>query len=57
LQGQNKERWEELCRQAATEQNPEKLLLLIREINDILDAKEKRLIEARAKSPMKPDTA
>jgi hypothetical protein len=37
------ERWFELCRQAAVEQDPEKLLALIREINDLLEAKEMRL--------------
>ena len=37
--GKNKERWEELCSQAVTEQDPQKLLLLITEINNLLEAK------------------
>jgi hypothetical protein len=37
------ERWTELCRLAAVEQDPVKLLQLIREINDLLEAKQKRL--------------
>jgi predicted Zn-ribbon and HTH transcriptional regulator len=41
--GENKERWKVLCEQAATEQEPEKLHQLVREINDLLEAKEARL--------------
>jgi hypothetical protein len=37
------ERWMELCRQAAIEQDPDKLLALVKEINDLLEAKERRL--------------
>jgi hypothetical protein len=37
------ERWKELCAQAAVEQNPEKLLELTREINDLLLGKQRRL--------------
>jgi hypothetical protein len=36
---QNKERWEYLCEQAAVEQNSEKLIALVREINRLLDEK------------------
>jgi hypothetical protein len=35
----------ELCEQAATEQNPKKLVVLVAAIIDALDAKEKRLRE------------
>lgn len=41
------ERWFQLCQQAAVEQDPIKLLQLIKEINDILEAKEARLIQER----------
>ena len=34
-----KERWWELCQQAAVEQDPEKLLQLVAEINALLEAK------------------
>lgn len=37
------ERWMELCAQAAIEQDPAKLMALVREINDLLEAKEQRL--------------
>ena len=37
------ERWKELCAQAAVEQNPQKLLELTREINDLLLGKQRRL--------------
>jgi hypothetical protein len=35
--------WLELCQQASVEEDPEKLLELIHEINRLLDDKEKRL--------------
>ena len=37
----------ELCEQAAIEQDPEKLMQLVKQINDMLEAKEKRLADAR----------
>jgi len=41
--GENKERWRVLCEQAAVEQDPAKLQKLIKEINDLLEAKNARL--------------
>jgi hypothetical protein len=35
--GENKERWKELCEQAAHEQDPAKLVQLVKEIRDLLD--------------------
>jgi hypothetical protein len=43
MQGENKERWRDLCEQAAVEQDPERLMILIKEINHLLEEKEKRL--------------
>jgi len=43
MQGLEKERWLQLCEQAAIEQDPTKLLALISEINRLLEAKEQRL--------------
>ena len=43
MQGEKKERWMELCAQAAMEQDPEKLMELVREINSLLEEKERRL--------------
>ena len=40
---ENLQKWMELCEQAATEQDPEKLMELISEINRLLEAKERRL--------------
>jgi len=40
---QGNERWKDLCEQASKEQDPKKLHELIREINDLLEAKEARL--------------
>ena len=43
MQGKNKELWMELCEKAAIEQDPEKLMVLVKQINDLLEAKERRL--------------
>jgi len=43
MKGEVKERWMELCQQAAVEQDPARMLELVSEINDILEAKQKRL--------------
>lgn len=43
MQGKNLERWQELCELAAEEQDGEKLVELIREINRLLEEKEDRL--------------
>ena len=40
---ENTERWKELCAQAAVEQDPQRLLELTREINDLLLGKRRRL--------------
>jgi hypothetical protein len=40
MQGEKKERWMELCALAATEQDGDKLLELVREINRVLEEKE-----------------
>lgn len=39
----DKERWLELCQQAAVEQDPKKLMELVEEINRLLAEKEQRL--------------
>jgi len=43
MQGEQKERWQYLCAQAAVEQDPQKLLKLVEEINALLEEKERRL--------------
>ena len=43
---ENLEKWMELCARAADEQDPQKLAVLILEINFILEAKEMRLLKA-----------
>jgi hypothetical protein len=50
MQGETKERWMELAEQAANEQDPQRLLKLVEEINQMLEAKEKRLNEAKKES-------
>jgi hypothetical protein len=39
---ENAERWRTLCEQAQREQDPDKLLELVREINRLLEEKEQR---------------
>jgi len=45
----DRERWMELCRQAAIEQDPKRLLELTAEIIRLLDEKEDRLTDRGAK--------
>jgi len=40
---ENTERWMELCSKAAVEQDPQKLMELVSEILELLEAKERRL--------------
>jgi len=37
------EQWKVLCKQASTEQDPTKLLNLVREVNRLLEEKQSRL--------------
>ena len=48
MQGKTKERWVELCEQAATEQDEIRLMQLVQEINKLLIEKEERLAVQRA---------
>jgi hypothetical protein len=43
LIGKDKERWEQLCEQAAKERDPKKLVELVEEINRLLESKRARL--------------
>ncbi len=47
--GEKKERWTELCYLATVEQDTEKLLEIVREINRLLDEKEQRLRAKRSR--------
>lgn len=47
MKGEKLERWKELCQRAEVEQDPEELLKLCLEINQILEEKEERLRAAR----------
>jgi hypothetical protein len=50
---ENRERWRELCEQAANEQDPDKLLELTAEIDKLLEEKFERL---QGKTSEKPKT-
>jgi hypothetical protein len=52
MQGAMKERWRIICAQAETEQDPVKMLELVREINFMLDTKTQRL-DTKAKEDLK----
>lgn len=43
MKGKPQELWEKFCEQAAVEQDTEKLMQLVKEINRILEEKENRL--------------
>jgi hypothetical protein len=43
MKGEKREQWMRLCEEAANEQDPQKLLDLVREINRLLEEKEHRL--------------
>jgi hypothetical protein len=47
MEGKTGELWKELCAQAAVEQDPQKLLELVREINRLLDEKQERLSQKK----------
>jgi hypothetical protein len=46
MNDKTKERWLQLCEQAAVEQNPERLLKLVNEIVRMLDEKNERIQQA-----------
>ncbi len=48
MKGEKLERWRMLCAQAADEQDPDKLLELVREITQLLEEKEARLKAIRS---------
>jgi len=50
MEGDKLEEWQKLCALAAVEQDPEKLLQLVEEINRLLDEKEQRLRNTGAKA-------
>jgi hypothetical protein len=43
LKGEKLERWQQLCAQAAVEQDPKKLIELVKEIDRLLGEKQDRL--------------
>ena len=51
MQGATKERWRELCKLATEEQNLDKLIMLVEEINRILDEKKERLSTSTTELP------
>jgi len=42
MKGETRERWMHLCEQAAIEQDPQKLLELVTEINHLLEEREQQ---------------
>ena len=56
MRGETEERWRRLCEQAVHEQDPNKLMKLMEEINRLLEAKEQRLL-SHEQGPKKPSAA
>ena len=54
MQGETGERWRKLCEQAAVEQDANKLMELIEEINQLLESKEQRLREQQQDKAQNP---
>jgi hypothetical protein len=54
MKGEKRERWLELAEQAVTEQDPDKFLQIVRELNQLLCEKEQRLTTQRAENPPNP---
>jgi hypothetical protein len=48
---QQNERWLELCAKAAVESDPKKMLALVKEINDLLEAKDRHHPEVMMREP------
>ena len=55
MKGEKRELWTHLCEQAAVEQDPDKLMDLIKQINQLLDEKERRLKQDLSNSNSKSD--
>ena len=53
--GDNKERFQELCEQAAKEEDSAELLAIVREINDLIDAKHNSIVADRKKMDIMAD--
>ena len=45
MKGETLVEWQKLCKQAAIEHDPEKLLDLVKRINFLLEQKERRLVD------------
>jgi hypothetical protein len=43
MRGEKREEWERLCQLAADEQDPDKLMHLVKRINELLQEKEQRM--------------
>jgi hypothetical protein len=52
--GEQKERWRELCELVAVEQDPERLLEMVKEITRLLEEKQARLRRKPASSGSNP---
>jgi hypothetical protein len=48
--GKDKELWQKLCEQAANEQDSDKLMVLVREINELLAAKSELLKRTKSET-------
>ena len=51
--GRQKEKWLELCELASTEQNPDKLMAFITEIDHLSEAKQRRNLRSNPQIPFR----
>ena len=51
MRDETRDRWMLLCDQASTEQDPEKLLALVQEINQLLEEKRSRISALNEREP------
>jgi hypothetical protein len=52
MQGETRERWQTLCEQASSEQDPDVLMLLVKEIENLLADKGQRLRHQCRREPI-----
>jgi len=57
MRGETEKRWRELCEQAVHEQDANKLMKLIEEINQLVETKEERLLREQQEKEAKGQSA
>ncbi|HEX6803433.1 MAG TPA: hypothetical protein VF133_07100 [Terriglobales bacterium] len=53
MHGEKREEWKRLCELAADEQEPDKLMQVVKRLNELLEEKEERLKQQRAEQQLR----